>query len=298
MNILNLSQAQKAIYKKLSEGVTAKVGTSMEFIRELIRIGVNSVNDKKAEINAKINDNNDKLSKRLADEANIQLQSELKQYTDDIKTILSKRSAEFFNAKRDTVAQFIKKMPSDSLWRKLQFINDFGNLLDKEEWEVFITDPEIASNYYASKIVMKEAEKHGVDYAISFNYNKMIDTLNDVETMVNNSIPHIGESQNSLTLLTLISNNPNSPVSKLIADIDSDIASIIPAEKLTILQRLKDASKTAYNRDNVTLSSKINAFISRHERELAEPGELRESLLAEAESFIQQGMAARSELHK
>lgn len=290
---IRLSEKQKAIYKDLSKNVSVKSGSSMEFIREFVRIGLNHVNSKKAEINAKINENNDTLSKRLADEANSKLQAEMKQYADDIRTILSNRSAEFFEAKRNTVTHFIKQMPSDALWRKLQFIKDFGNLLNKEEWEVFITDPEIASNYFASKIVQKEAETHEIDYVIALDYNKLMGKINDIETMVNNSIPHIADSENSLTLLSLVSENPQSPVSQLIADIDSDIASIIPAEKLTVLQRLKDAKENAYNKDNVMLSVKIGSFIDKHADELATPEELKEPLYAEAEQFIQKGMSAK-----
>ena len=292
---IKLSEKQKAIYKDLSKNVSIKNGSSMESIRELVRICVSNVNNKKAEVNAKINENNDNLSKRLADEANNKLQEEFKQYTDDMITILSRRCAEFFDAKRNTVTKFIKNMPSDALWKKLQFIKDFGDLLDKEEWEVFITDPDIASNYYASKIIQKEAERHGIDYVIALNYNRLMDKINDIEIMVNNSIPHIADSQNSLNLLSFISENANSPVSQLIADIDTDLASIIPADRLTVLQRLKNAKQTAYDKNNVKLSVKIGSFIDRNIDKLATPEEINESLYAEAEKFIEQGMNAEKE---
>ena len=55
----------------------------------------------------------------------------------------------------------------------------------------------------------------------------------------------------------------------------------------------KDAKENAYNKDNVMLAVKIGSFIDKYADELATPEELKESRYAEAEEFIQRGMAAK-----
>ena len=111
--------------------------------------------------------------------------------------------------------------------------------------------------------------------------------------MINNSIPHIGEDNPSLMLLSLLSENPNSPIAQLISDIDSDIATIIPAERRTVLKRLKEAEKNAYDTDNLILYTRIKGCIERNLNELSTPEELKDALYEQAEDFISKGMNAK-----
>lgn len=289
---IELSNAERAIYKDLSKQMAARTGSSADFIRSLVRIGHNMVQNKKTEINVKIDENNDTLSKRLADEANEQLKSEIEQYIIDIKTVLSKRASDFFDAKKNSVNQFIKQMPSDNLGEKLKYVCEYGHLFSKTVWEVFITDSDITGNYIAQTIVQKMAEKNGIDYVCPFNYERVMEKLNDIETMTTNSINNLDKGD-SLTLLSFISENENSPVSKLIADLDSDMSTIIPAEKLTVLKRLKNAKQNAYDQDAVELSVKIGTFIDRNIDRLATPEEINNDLYAQAENLINQGMSAK-----
>ena len=289
MNAIELSSAQNAIYKTFSQNVTAKNGTTAEFIRDLVRFGHRQINEKQSGINERLKQNNDTLSKRLADEANIKLQQELNQHISDIKTVLTKETSRIFDRKKDTITHFIRQIPSDTLNRKIQYIRDYGYLLDKEVWEMFVTDPDIISNYLASKAVEKIAEQNGIDYVVPFNPVQTLDKLNQFEAMVNVSIANIDNDDN-LTMMSFINDNPNSPVSKLIHDLDTDIATIIPAERKTVLNRLKQAKQQAYDKDDVALSVRIGRFIDNNMTELSTPEELHDALYEQAEELIQLGL--------
>ena len=289
---VNLSLAQRAVYKELSRNVSIQKGSSAEYIRGFVNTGYEMLKHKKEDINKQINHNNDTLSTKLADEANSKLKQELADSTDNMKKILSEVSAEFFMAKRNAVTEFIKQIPSDSLDRKIQYIKDYGHLFDKSVWEIFITDPQIASNYLASKIVEKLAEENKIDYVIKFRPERTFEMIDQLEMMVNTSIAHI-DNDDDLYLMSLISNNQNSPISQLISELDSDYATIIPAEKLSLFKRLGQAQKKAYDNDDIRLSVTIERFMENHKSELATPEEINEELYQRAEDLISQGMATK-----
>ena len=285
---LRLSEHQKAIRKELAKQIAVQPGSSLSSLIGFIRFGVGMVNHRQEETKAKIHENNDTLSKRLADEANIILQQEQRAFANDMQTVLTARKQEVLSAKRDAVNQYIKMMPSDNLGKKLHYICDFGHLFDKSIWAIFIDDPEIASNYIASKIVQTKAEEQGIDYVIGFNPARIMEELDNIEAMIANSIPHIGEEEPNLTLMSLISENPNSPIQRLITDLDTDIATIIPAEKISAYKRLTNAQKKAYDDNNIALSVQIERFIDKNKTVLASPEEITDSLMEQAENLIAQ----------
>lgn len=292
MNSYELTAKQKEIMQSIAKGITVKPGSSCDSIRSIVRFGFIAYEQKKQETQRKVAENNDTLSKRLADEKNAVLQRELKQHASDMKAALHRKTAELFEAKRKAVTEYVKQMPSDNLNRKLQYIQNYGSLFDRELWEVFITDPEIVSNYLACKIVEKVASDNHIDFYSTPQLHKINENIDDYEEMVKSSIDRI-DVEHDIILGSLISENPESPVQKLINEIDTDIATIIPAPQKTILKRLKDAEQHAYNESDFRTSARIKIFLEDHGKVLATPEEIKESLLNEAEQLVTQGMSAK-----
>lgn len=292
MNYFELTAKQKEIYQSIAKGITVKPGSSAESIRSIVRFGFILDQKSKSEKQRKIAENNDTLSKRLADEANTVLMQEMRQHTSDTKMVIKRRTAELFKAKRDAVTEYVKRMPSDDLNRKLQYIQNYGSSFDKELWEVFITDPEIVSNYLACKIVEKIADENGVEFSSAPKLSRILEKISDLEEMVNSAINRI-DDEHDIILGSLISESPDSPVSKLINEIDTDLATIIPAPQKTIMKRLKDAEKHAYDVSDFRTSARIKIFLENHGNALSTPEEIKEDLLKEAEDLVTQGMNAK-----
>ncbi len=292
MNYFELTAKQKEIYQSIAKGITVKPGSSAESIRSIVRFGFILDQKSKSEKQRKIAENNDTLSKRLADEANTVLMQEMRQHTSDTKMVIKRRTAELFKAKRDAVTEYVKRMPSDDLNRKLQYIQNYGSSFDKELWEIFITDPEIVSNYLACKIVEKIADENGVEFSSAPKLSKILEKISDLEEMVDSAINRI-DDEHDIILGSLISESPDSPVSKLINEIDTDLATIIPAPQKTIMKRLKDAEKHAYDVSDFRTSARIKIFLENHGNTLSTPEEIKEDLLKEAEDLVTQGMNAK-----
>ena len=291
MNWHELSVKQKEISQEIAKSITVKPGSTMESIRKTLIAGFTTLKRMLGELDRRIADNNDKLSKHRADEANAVIEREKKQYIADIKTVLKRLTGVKFEAKRQAVTDHIRQMPSDALNQKIQFINTFGSMFDKETWEIFLTDPEIISNPLACKVVGKMANEHGIEFVSAPDLHRTLERIDDYETMINNAIEHI-EDEHNLVVMSVLSGYPDSPVKKLESEIDSDLNTVIHDPKDTVLQRLKDAEKTAEEAKDYKLYAKIKVFRESNEKALATPEEIKDELFSQAESLIMQGMSA------
>lgn len=288
MNWHELSVKKTDISQELAKSVEIKPGSTMEYVAKLFRSAFTMLKRMIGEFDRRKEKNIDEMSKRRADEANAIIEREKKQYIADFKAVLTRMTGARFEEKRQAVTDHIREMPSDKLNRKLQYIRDYGAMFDKDMWEMFITDPEIISNYIASKIVEHIANKNGIEFA-SAPIQRTFENINTFQTMINNGIEHI-EDEHNLIVMSIISGYPDSPVKKLINDIDTDLATIIPDPKQTILQRLKDAEKKAEDAKDYTLYARIKVFKENHLKELSTPEEMKDELFSQAESLITQGM--------
>ncbi len=280
--------------KEMAKLTPAKPGTSAETPRNRIRAATILNSRIKGECERKKADNYDKLSKRLADEANFRIDKDRKNYTKQLQDFTNGMNKQWFEEKKSIVMRNMSQIPTGEAHDILHFANNFGDMLDKNDWKMLISNPKVVANPFASRVMEKIASKYGIDCVSAPDLQKTLDRLSDYESMLENAVARI-EDENDLVVMSVLSGYPDSPVLKLISEIDTDLATIIPDPKQTILQRLKDAEKKAEDAKDFSLYARIKVFRESNEKSLATPEEMKDELFSQAESLIAQGMSVKAD---
>ena len=288
-----LNRARELSKAEASE-INPKKGTSISFQKFYIKAGQSLIKKLQQETEPKINANNERFVKKVADAENAPIKAELNEAIGKIKDNVRNTVNKNIDARIQQI-NLSRKVPvrteSLKLLQTIKMLVDIGAEISKSDWGTW--SELFAGHYLEEKVFAGLAKGKGIDIIPAADPEKSIERLESFREMANQTIDHLDDSDASIVSLSFLSENPNAPIAKLINEIDSDLASIIPAEKLTVLQRLKDAKENAYKKDNVMLSVKIGSFIDKNMDKLATPEELNESLYAEAEQYIQKGMSAK-----
>lgn len=284
----------KEISKAKASAIDPKTGTTTRFLQYFVIAGVDAIKKLKAEKEPVIKANSERLAKKYADEANAPIFAEL---NDSIKAIKDSVRTHFNKGidAREEQNNRSRIMPirknSMELLQTIRMMIDLDVDIPEANWKLW---GEQFAGYPTEELVFTGlAKRKDIDIIPSSNPDRSHEQLETLRKMGNIAIDYLDHPEDSVTALSFLNDNPNSPLAKLMCEIDSDLASIIPAEKLTVLQRLKDAKEHAYNNDDVRLSVKIGSFIDRNIDKLATPEEINEALFAEAEDMIRQGMTAK-----
>ena len=284
----------RKIFKEQAATVIPQANSNLSALRGLIISGYRIISGYQEKLKLETQENREKLSVKLADEANKKLTDEFNQKVQDIQTVLSVRLNDLMEAKNAAVRSFAMLPPSDKQFKLLQALQMREGDLSDFEWQMYVE--EMAGNYTASKILQKEAGKRDKTIFPPFSPEDTIDKLNQFSFAAKTAIDNIGNLDESIIGKSFVTDAPEGEgINGLIADIDSNLATIIPAERLTVLKRLKEAQQNAYDKDNVLLSSRIRVFIERNIDMLSSPEELKDALYEQAESYISQGMNATKE---
>jgi len=284
---LTLSNSARAIKKEMTKGITVKSGTSTEMLCNFIRFGFKMVSDKKVNTDAMISENNANLSKVLADEKNAQLMKEYKEFADDTKAVINSRIDEVMSAKREKVRQYTMLPPSDRQMKLLQLFEMRQDKIDSYELELFMS--EMATNYQASRIFEKIADEKGITFVPPWVPAKCNERLNQFENIARMTVNKMDDPYNDPLALSFLKSE-NGTLFQLLCEIDTDFATIIPADIVTVYKRLTQAQKRAYDNDDVVLSVRIENFIDKHKSKLATPEEINEELYQQAEDLITQSL--------
>lgn len=304
INFIEAIKRGQQILREQSVNITPKEGTSLISIRKLIDNMGKIASGHRMETEKKIAYNNDQLSARLASEANSKLREEHRQYVDGLKAVATQKLNEAIEAKKDAVKRFSSVPPTDKQLRLFQTAQMLDYKLRDYEWRILID--ETATNYLASRILAKVAdgqkndEGKPLEIIPAFNPERVLDNLDIYASMAKKAIDALDDLDSSLLGKSFVADSrPNDGINKIIDNIESSFGAVVPAEKMSILKRLRDAKDNAFNNatsdnpEGISISSKIRMFIDQHERELATPEELQESLMNEAESLIASGMSIR-----
>lgn len=282
------------IAKKEALKIDPKNGTSIGFLQYYVIASWEVVKRKKQEAEEKINANNETYAPKVAEEYNAPIIAELNEAVKAIKENVRNH----VNGKIDAREQRInttRNMPiRDSQMKLLQTIRmltDMNADIAENDWKTWAE--QFAGHYLEEKVFASLAKTRDITILPSFDPVKSTENLETFRQMANYTIDRLENAEDNITALSFLNVSQTSPLGELIQQIDSDIASIIPAERLTVLKRLKDAKKNAYDADDIALSVRIERFIDKNADKLASPEEINESLYAEAEDFITQGMSAK-----
>lgn len=273
--------------------INPKSGTSTRFYQYFVIEGREAIRRLQEEAEPKITANNERFVKKVADVENAPIKAELNEKIEAIKNFVRNKVNSGIDARIQRINDS-RSIPirTDSLklLQTIQMLVDMGADISETDWKMWTE--KFAGHYLEEKVFAGLAKKKGIDIIPTSNPERGIEKLETFRDMANHTIEHSDDANESLYALSFLSPT-NKGLNELIEQIDSDLASIIPADKLTVLQRLKDAKEHAYNNDDIRLSVKIGSFIDRNIDKLATPEEINESLYAEAEDMIRQGMTAK-----
>ena len=289
-----MNHRAKEITKKLAAEVESKIGTSVDSIKLYCEAGLHIVEHMKAEAEKQISANNERYSVKVAEELNSPIQNALKEEIKTIKEMLQLNTNKQIDSRLRQISSFVTKPISEDNKRDFETLKlrmDYGEKMPTEELQLW--GEKFAGNYQAENIFAGMVKKYGITYIPSINIDKSRDNLEQLRLMATRAINHIDNVNSDLIALSFFNNNSDSPFAELCRSIDSDIASIIPVERLTVLERLNDAQRKAYAKDDVRLSVDIDSFIRRNRTELANPAGMDASLYNEAENLIQQSENAK-----
>jgi len=278
--------------------IKPKIGTTASSVWYFAKSGLAMVKGIINETNQQIKANEERYSKKVAYEMNSPIIEERNRKIKAVKDAVKNNTNDKVDARKKQNADSRKMLIRDSSWKLLQQIQMLIGIdaeISADDWkswgEVF------AGHYNEERAYAALAKTKDIIIIPVSSPIDMDENLENLRAMANRAADHMDKLDDDILSLSFFTDNPDSPVQKLIETIDNDIGSIIPAEHMTVLKRLKEAQKTAFDRDNVTLSNEINRFINRNLDRLATPEEINESLYAEAEEYINKGMTAKSELH-
>ena len=292
----DLNKRMVEISKENASRIDPKSGTSIAFLQYYAIAGWEEVKKTVQEAEVKIKANNERYAPRVAQEMNLPIITE----RDEKISSIEKNVNGHINSKIDERIKRIAeteilpmRQSRKELLQTIKTLLDFGYSPSEREWKVW--GEQFAGNNLEEKVFTALAKTKDITILPSTDSEKSIEKLEAFRQMANTATKDLKNADGSIVALSFLKIAPNSPLGKLIEDIDTDMASIIPAEKLTVLKRLKDAKQNAFDKNNVTLSVKIGSFIDRNIDRLATPQEITESLYAEAEQYINQGMTAKKE---
>lgn len=291
-----LLKRSQELSKAEASTITPKAGTSVLFNKFFCKAGSEEIKRLQSEAETKISANKERYSEKVAGELNLPIITELNESIQAIKNTVRSRVNENIDARVQRINETRSIPVRDSRMKMFQTIKmllDLNADISEGDWKAW--GEQCAGHYLEEKIFESLANTRKIPVVPTINPEKNIEQLETFRAMANNTIDHLDNVDDNLMALSFLNDNPDAPLGQLVNEIDNDLASIIPAEKLTLLQRLKDAKQNAFDKDNVTLSVKIGNFIDKNIDKLATPEELVEPLYTEAENFIVQGMSAKRE---
>ena len=290
---IELLAKSKELQKQRASEITSKAGTSIDSARYRAIAGLNMVEGLQNNATQKCNENNERYSVKVANELNAPIKAELSDAIKKIKDICSQHINNVVDSHIQQLNTF-KMIPLTAKMRDqfetLKMLMEYGKVSADD---IKLWNNEFVGHYQAEQLFSAMAEKHGFDVIPSIDSETSRERLEQFRSMALNAISHFDNPNDNILSMSFFSDNPNSPIAQLISDIDSDIAVIIPAERRTVVDRLKEAEKNALETDNVMLSAKIRSFRERNLNELSTPEELKDSLYEQAEEFITRGMSAK-----
>lgn len=290
-----LKKRMDEISKSAAMEIDPKNGSTVAFLQFYVKAGEEEVKKLKRAAEDKKSANNEMYAHKVAQERNQPIDAELNEAIKAIKENVRNHVNSKLDARVKQIRTFEVLPMRESRKELLHTITELLNMgynPSEHEWNLW--GEQFAGNALEEKYFETLAETKDITIITSFDAEKSIERLELFRQMANIAINNL-ENDDNLTAASFLKISKDSPIGKLIEEIDSDISSIIPAERLTLLQRLKAAKEHAYDKDNVQLSVKIGSFIDKNIDRLASPAEVNEALYAEAEQFISQGMTATRE---
>lgn len=290
-----IRERAREIDKAKASDIAPKSETTFGFLHSYVVAGRNMISGFKAEKERVIKENNETYAKKVADEKNAPLIAELKDDIQKIKDLIRTRLNNTIDARINKINSSRKlplKEESKALIEKIKLMLDSGVVPTEQDWKSWVEV--VAGDTDGERIFAALASKNGVDVLPSSDREKTIEDCEAFRQMGNIAIDYIDHPNDNITAMAFF--KPGDAFMELMESLDSNPEFIIPAERLTILQRLTEARENAWKKDNVKLYVAIGRFIDDNKEALATPEELKEALYAEAESFVQQGMTAKKEI--
>ena len=287
-----LLERSREIMKENAKQIKPKAGTTVATNRYLILAGKDLLKRYQAETNEKISANNERYSVKTAGELNEPIKAELQNNIKLLKDTVRKSVNGNLDARLKRIDETrVIPIRSEAMGKIQTFkmLIDLGAKIPQRDWELL--GEYCAGHYLEEKAFIALAKSQDVHIIASTNLDKSAERIEAFREMANKAIDNLDNPNDSLTSFAFF-NEQNEALNALMDEIDTDVSTLIPAERLTVLQRLKDAKEHAYNKDDIKLSVRIGMFIDRNMEKLATPEELNDALYSEAEDFINQGMSA------
>ncbi len=272
--------------------INPKAGSTVSTNKYIIVIGKERIKSLQKEAEQKMSDNNERYSSKVAQELNAPIKADLSKEITTVKNIARKAVNSNLDAREKRIDETrVTPIPNEVMERIQTFrmLIDLGAKIPERDWTLL--GEQVAGHYLAEKAYIALAKSQDITVIPTVDLDKSVERIEQFREMANNAIDNLDNPDANLTAFAFFSDK-NEALDSLIDEIDSDVSTIIPAKRRTVLERLKDAKEHARNKDDYSLSAKIGLFIDRNMERLAEPQELTDALYSEAEDFIKQGMSA------
>ena len=287
-----LKERADEIRKALAAETKPKAGSTIATNRYLILSGKEKVKSLQKEAEQKIADNKERYSSKVAEELNAPIKADLSNAITAVKDTVRNIVNGNLDARIKRIDETRVTPIRSEVMEKIQafkMLIDLGAKIPERDWALF--SEQVVGHYLEEKAFIALAKSQKITILPSVNLDKSVERIEQFREMANIAINCLDKTDDSIASFAFFHKN-NTALESLIDEIDSDVSTIIPAERRTVLQRLKDAQEHARNKDDYSLSAKIGLFIDRNMERLATPEELTDSLFSEAEDFIKQGMSA------
>lgn len=287
-----LLERSREIMRENARQIKPKVGTAVASNQFICIAGKEKINRLKKEASEKTSANNERYSVKTAKELNAPIEAELQNGIQVTKDTVRKLVNDNLDARIKRIDETrVIPIRSEAMGKIQTFkmLIDMGAEIPQRDWELLMEH--CAGHYLEEKAVIALAKSKDILIIPSTDLDKSAERIETFREMANKAIDKLDNPDDSLASFAFF-NERNEALNTLMDEIDTDVSSMIPAERLTVLQRLKDAQEHARNKDDYSLSAKIGIFIDRNMERLATPEELNDALYSEAEDFIKQGMSA------
>lgn len=272
--------------------INPKAGSTVSTNKYIIVVGKERIKSLQKEAEQKISDNNERYSSKVAQELNAPIKADLSKAITAVKDTVRKIVNSNLDAREKRIDETrVTPIPNEVMERIQTFrmLIDLGAKIPERDWTLL--GEQVAGHYLAEKAYIALAKSQDITVIPTVDLDKSVERIEQFREMANNAIDNLDKPDANLTAFAFFSDK-NKALESLIDEIDSDVSTIIPAKRRTVLERLKDAQEHARNKDDYSLSAKIGIFIDRNMERLATPEELTDALYSEAEDFIKQGMSA------
>ena len=189
----------------------------------------------------------------------------------------------------------VSKTPDANLIALIQPLTLRKEVSDRE-WQAIVFRVNEAHDYQAARLLSDVAEKFGRSYAVPFDPDKKIEEIEGIRADLLRIAKSLDTDDKDLDLMTMnIVGDYARPtkVQEYFNQLDTAAGVAVPEKKLSMIERLKEASQIARENGDHTTANAINRFIYERATLIDDRQEISSFYKEQAESLISKALSSR-----